>query len=613
MTLDTPTEPYVNIAAYKFVPLDDLPARRVALRRFCESLDLKGTILLSPEGINLFLSGTAQNIDRFVDHLHGMPEFSDLEVKKSPGEHQPFRRMLVRLKKEIITMGVDGIDPARNPSPKISAQQLAEWYRQGKAFHVLDTRNDYEVEVGTFQNAVDLGIESFRQFPDAIRRLPEQWKQEPVVMFCTGGIRCEKAGPLMQREGFEQVFQLDGGILKYFEACHGEFYNGDCFVFDKRVAVNPELNETEAGLCYACQAVLTTEDQQHPHYYPPHCCPHCYQSPEQLMQEQLRKREEEIRRVTHPLPGSIPYVNNRPVDVAERFDQMPLIEVLCLQHPHVSRDHWLDELNAGRFRFNDQILGAEHPVRAGWRIAHLFPDTVEPDVNAAIEMLYEDEHLLALNKPAPLPMHPCGRFNRNSLVWILDQVYAPNRVRLLHRLDANTTGVVVLARTKQAARMIQPQFAAGNVAKTYLALVEGRPETRHFSSDLSIGRSATVAGGRYADVESGLTCRTEFRLLKTDGQRSLIECRPITGRTNQIRIHLASLGFPIVGDTLYGVASGEKEVGCDADFDEPTQTLGLNAPPLCLHSYRLELKHPETGAGLCWVASPPEWANGWLG
>lgn len=589
------SSPFINIAAYKFVRLDGLAQRRSDLRRLCQELQLKGTILLSAEGINLFLAGTPENIQQFLSELRAHPEFSDLEAKESPSDHQPFSRLLVRLKKEIITLGVDGIDPVNHPSPKLKPTDLRDWIRQGKKFHFLDTRNRYEIEVGTFAGAVDLQIDSFRQFPEAIRQLPEAWKDEPIVMFCTGGIRCEKAGPLMEREGFRHIYQLEGGILKYFEECGGEGYRGDCFVFDKRVAVNPDLHETDTGLCYACQAVLSVADQQHPHYQPPNSCPHCYQSAEQRMRTAVERRNAEIARLVTPLPGSIPEDNIRPLNVPERFDRFPLIDFLRSLHAHAQPGYWEAEVALGRIRLDNQILQPDSEIRAGWRLQHLFPQNIEPDVNAQIKIIYEDEALVGIDKPAPLPMHPCGRFNRNTLISILDRAYAPQRLRMLHRLDANTTGVVVLARTKDFARRVHPQFSTGLVEKRYVALVHGEPQTDRFSSDLKISRQTHRAGGRFADPESGLESRTDFRVIWRRDGRSLIECKPQTGRTNQIRIHLASLGFPIVGDQLYR-SPADCFQSLDSPSDEPqeiTQTLSIDDQPLCLHSWSIALLHPQ--------------------
>ena len=230
----------VNIAAYKFLPLTDLRTLRARLQTLCKDANLKGTILLSPEGINLFVAGAAHSIERLLAELRSWPGLEDLQPKLSETDHQPFRRMLVRLKKEIIAFGVEGIDPARRTSPKLSAKELKRWLDEGRPVTLLDTRNDYEVKLGTFRNAIPIGIDHFRDFPQGVARLSPELKKQPIVMFCTGGIRCEKAGPYMEREGFESVFQLDGGILKYFEEVGGAHYDGECFVFDQRVGLDPE-------------------------------------------------------------------------------------------------------------------------------------------------------------------------------------------------------------------------------------------------------------------------------------------------------------------------------------------------------------------------------------
>lgn len=267
----------LNIAAYKFVPLTELGARREALRSFCLELGLRGTILLSPEGINLFVAGSREAVDQLLTRLQEDSEIGALEVKESLSDHQPFNRMLVRLKKEIIAFGVEGIDPCNAPSKKISPTQLKQWLDEGRPVTLLDTRNDYEVRLGTFEDAVPIGLDHFRNFPKAVDKLPSEMHDEPIVMFCTGGIRCEKAGPYMEQAGFRDVYQLEGGILKYFEACGGEHYQGDCFVFDKRTALDADLNETATTLCYACQAPLTLEEQQSEQYVPGESCPYCWE------------------------------------------------------------------------------------------------------------------------------------------------------------------------------------------------------------------------------------------------------------------------------------------------------------------------------------------------
>ena len=267
---------FINISVYKFAPLSDLLPLRDRLRVTCAGLALRGTILLSEEGINLFVAGTRGAIDQLVAILRAIPGLEDLNPKESASDEQPFNRMLVKIKKEIIAFGVEGIDPARRPAPKLSAQTLKQWLDEGRPVTLLDTRNDYEIRMGTFHGALPAGIEHFREFPAAVSRLPEKLKQPAIVMFCTGGIRCEKAGPFMQRAGFENVHQLEGGILKYFEACGGAHYDGECFVFDRRVGVDPTLKETNSVLCFNCQLPLKEEEQRHPHYVPDVSCPHCF-------------------------------------------------------------------------------------------------------------------------------------------------------------------------------------------------------------------------------------------------------------------------------------------------------------------------------------------------
>ncbi len=267
---------FINLSAYKFTPLSDLPALREKLLGVSRAAGLRGTILLSPEGINFFVAGLRADLGELLTVLRAVPGLEDLAPKESESADQPFNRMLVKIKKEIIAFGVDGIDPSRRPTAKLSAQTLKQWLDEGRPVTLLDTRNDYEIRMGTFRGAVAAGIDHFREFPDAVARLPETLKQQPIVMFCTGGIRCEKAGPFMERAGFQNVHQLDGGILKYFEECGGAHYDGECFVFDRRVGVDPALRETKSVMCFNCQMPLKEDEQRHPHYVPDKTCPHCF-------------------------------------------------------------------------------------------------------------------------------------------------------------------------------------------------------------------------------------------------------------------------------------------------------------------------------------------------
>jgi UPF0176 protein len=275
-----PLPQIVNIAAYKFVTFDDTVAQRPRFQGLCTDLGLKGTILLSPEGINLFLAGTRESIDQFLAFLRSDPRFADVEVKESVSEKQPFNRMLVRLKREIITMKHPLIKPELGRAPAVEATTLKRWLDQGhddqgKPVVMLDTRNAFEVDVGTFDNTIDYRIEKFSEFPAIIEREKESLNDKTIVTFCTGGIRCEKAAIHMKNIGYESVYQLEGGILKYFEKVGGAHYQGDCFVFDHRTALNPQLQETETRQCFACRAVVTPREQLSPLYTEGKSCPHC--------------------------------------------------------------------------------------------------------------------------------------------------------------------------------------------------------------------------------------------------------------------------------------------------------------------------------------------------
>jgi UPF0176 protein len=270
----------VNIAAYKFVTFDDTVAQRPRFQALCADLGLKGTILLSPEGINLFLAGTRSSIDQFLAFLRSDPRFADIEVKESLSEKQPFNRMLVRLKREIITMKHPLIKPELGRAPAVTAATLKRWLDrghddQGRPVVMMDTRNAFEVDVGTFDNTIDYRIEKFSEFPAIVEREKEALNDKTIVTFCTGGIRCEKAAIHMKNIGYDSVYQLEGGILKYFEEVGGAHYQGDCFVFDHRTALNPQLQETETRQCFACRAVVTPREQLSPLYIEGKSCPHC--------------------------------------------------------------------------------------------------------------------------------------------------------------------------------------------------------------------------------------------------------------------------------------------------------------------------------------------------
>ncbi|HEY4311324.1 MAG TPA: sulfurtransferase [Pirellulales bacterium] len=590
-----------NIAAYKFFPLTDLQALRERLRAQCKLWKLRGTILLSPEGINLFVAGGRTEIDSLLQELQAIPGLEGLQPKVSVSRRQPFNRMLVRIKREIIAFGVPGIAPSLQTSPKVTPQELKGWLDEGRPITLLDTRNDYEVKLGTFKNALTLGIDHFRNFPAAAQTLPADLKQRPVVMFCTGGIRCEKAGPYLEGIGFEQVFQLDGGILKYFDDCGSEHYDGECFVFDQRVGLDPNLATTENTLCFHCLSPLSVADQQDPRYVPEQSCPYCFLTDAQQMARTLAERESAIRQATTPLPGSVPHDNDRPLKISAKHDGLSLLDALGVIFRHLAREYWQERFDR-RLILNakGQAVAADHRVRSGEVYLHRTPANIEPAVNPAIRLLHEDAAIVVVNKPAPLPLHPSGRFNRNSLQSILNQVYSPQKLRPVHRLDANTTGLVVFARTRHFASQLQTQFAAGEVEKHYLARIEGRPSEALFDCDAPIGIDTTELGGRAVD-EQGLAARTEFRMLEEFGDgTSLVEARPITGRTNQIRVHLQHLGLPIRGEQAY---LPNHKLG-------ETQTHSVTDLPLCLHALRISFVHPVTKERVTFESPAPAWAGG---
>ena len=236
----------VNISAYKFISLDDLPALREQLLARCEALALKGTILLAPEGINLFLAGTREQIDGFMPQLHGDARFADIVPKESPSDSVPFGRMRVRIKREIITMRRPAIRPESGRAPAVDAATLRRWLEwghddDGREVVLLDTRNDYETDLGKFAQAVDYRLASFTEFPATIAADRARYDGKTIVSYCTGGIRCEKAALHMQGLGMQHVYQLDGGILRYLEQTDAAHWQGECFVFDGRGTVNSNL------------------------------------------------------------------------------------------------------------------------------------------------------------------------------------------------------------------------------------------------------------------------------------------------------------------------------------------------------------------------------------
>ncbi|MEM6531852.1 MAG: pseudouridine synthase [Myxococcota bacterium] len=581
--------PFVNVAIYRFVDLDRLEKRRAELRSFCKKHRLKGTILLSPEGLNAFVAGRGPDIDALLDYLRrdlGV----ELDVKLSESDRQPFSRMLVKVKREIIAFGRP---VATGEAPRLSPQTLKSWLDAGSPVTLVDTRNRFEIDVGTFAGAVDPGIDNFRDFPNALESLRKRVGPGPIVTFCTGGIRCEKAAPYMLDHGFEEVYQLDGGILRYFEECGDAHYDGECFVFDQRVAVNAALKETATTQCYACQHPLKPDDQRSPLYVEGKHCSYCYEDDASARAKRVAARNAALAERLRILPGSTPEENERPLYVSAAFDRHTLGHMLTDLHPHV--ENWHERVRDGRLRRRGTALEWQSEVRSGDVIIHVEPSTVEPDVSSDVRVLYEDDCIVAVHKPAPLPLHPSGRFNRNTLERFLRPIFEPKRLRPAHRLDGNTTGVVLFSKSRRIASLLQPQFEARTVDKRYVLEVDGHPAAARLRCEAPIGRTTGPAGRRHLDAR-GDEAVTEFLLIEERTNTSLLEARPSTGRTNQIRVHAMSLNLPIVGDRPY------------RDPNAP-MTRGIHEPHMHLHAWKLTFDHPASDERLTIEAPAPDWAR----
>ena len=315
----------------------------------------------------------------------------------------------------------------------------------------------------------------------------------------------------------------------------------------------------------------------------------------------MARRHEAIRLAITPLPGSQPRDHFKPINIPGDCDGLTLLAALGRMVWNVSTAEWQAEFARGRIMSLEQRpVAATQIVRAGQRYQHLFTNVTEPEVNGAVEILHEDEALIVVNKPAPLPMHAGGRFYLNTLQHILNAAYHPQQTYPAHRLDAHTTGLVLVARSRVFAGRLQSQFAQGQVEKTYLVRVPGQLPADDFYCDAPISAGAGEQCSRTVDLENGLEARTEFRVLRryADGV-NLLEARPLTGRTNQIRVHLWHLGIPVCGDTIY----------------LPGQQLGrtpapaVGDPPLCLHAARVKFLHPLSLKLIEFNAPLPVWAK----
>lgn len=286
---------YRIAALYHFTALPDFKKLQPSLLKMCEMLDIKGTILLAHEGINGTISGSNAAINSLLDYLRADPRLQNLDAKFSEAEESPFYRMKVRLKKEIVTMGVEDIDPNNVVGTYVDP---ANWNAliSDEDTILIDTRNDYEVEIGTFEGAVNPNTKTFREFPDWVEQNRDSLKKPKVAMFCTGGIRCEKASAYMKQNGFDDVYHLKGGILKYLETQPEDksLWNGECFVFDQRVAVKHNLEQGQYDQCFACRHPILEEDKKSPLYIQGVSCHRCHANMSEEQKERFAERQKQI-------------------------------------------------------------------------------------------------------------------------------------------------------------------------------------------------------------------------------------------------------------------------------------------------------------------------------
>jgi len=291
---------YIATAFYKFVRFDDPDALREKLHEALNALGVKGMVLMATEGLNGTIAGPANVMDKALKILKALPGCDELESKNSPSDHMPFLRLKVRLKKEIVTMGVPGTDPTCLVGTYVKPQDWNALISDPDTV-LIDTRNDYEVEIGTFKGAVDPDIETFREFPDWFENfraeLQEQGRKPKIAMFCTGGIRCEKSTSWAKDIGVENVFHLKGGILKYLEHVPEEesLWDGQCFVFDDRVSVGHGLKQGDYELCRGCRYPVSAEERQSPKFEEGICCPHCADTLSDEKRAALTERMKQIR------------------------------------------------------------------------------------------------------------------------------------------------------------------------------------------------------------------------------------------------------------------------------------------------------------------------------
>ncbi len=287
---------YIVCALYKFVRLDDYTKLREPLKTLMDEYEVRGTLILAEEGINGTVASTREGIDALLAWFKLDTRLADIVYKESFIDEQPFYRTKVKLKKEIVTLGIEGIDPRHVVGTYVQPQKWNELISDPEVL-VVDTRNDYEIEIGTFKNAINPKTDTFREFPEYVAKNLNPEKHKKVAMFCTGGIRCEKSTAYMKEQGFEEVYHLEGGILKYLEEVPEEksMWQGDCFVFDGRVAVNHRLEKSDYSMCNACRLPITEQDMASKDFEKGVSCPKCVDHYSDEHKARFREREKQIQ------------------------------------------------------------------------------------------------------------------------------------------------------------------------------------------------------------------------------------------------------------------------------------------------------------------------------
>ena len=298
-TNNSTLDKYIISTFYKFLVLENYQELKIKFDKSLSKTNIKGTILLANEGINGTIAGSESDLKKFFLYMDKFSQFKDITPKFSSSNKNPFLRMKVRLKKEIVTIGIPEVSPSNLVGKYLNVEEWNEFLNESDSM-IIDTRNDYEVSIGTFKNSINPKIKSFRNFPNWVQKNlidKKVSKKSKIGMFCTGGIRCEKSTSYLKQLGFENVFHLDGGILKYLENVKSDEneWKGECFVFDYRVSLNDSLEKGEYDMCYACRMPLSKENKKNKHYVKGQSCEYCYDQTTIKQKKRFNEREKQIK------------------------------------------------------------------------------------------------------------------------------------------------------------------------------------------------------------------------------------------------------------------------------------------------------------------------------